>query len=378
MKIAMIGARGIAAKYSGIETHLEELGPRLIDRGHDVVVYARTYFTRQREYRGVKIVALPTIRTKHAETLLHSFLATFHSLQFGADVVHFHGQGPAVFSLLPRAIRKKTVVTVHGLDWQRDKWGRAAALCLKGAERVSAVFPNAVIVVSRSLRDYYARKYGAAKVHYVPNGVTVPRLRQPNLLNTIGLEPNRYVLFVGRLTPEKGCHHLVEAYQELDINLRLVVVGGSAYTDSYVEALRKCANGKVLFLGPVFGELLAELYSNAYLFVLPSLLEGLSISLLEAMSYGCCVLASDIPPNIEAMGDCGLHFKAGDVESLKDAIRLALTEPEIVRELGLQARQHVGLNYDWNSVAAKTEAVYSYVLRGHNVVGGDMGGRTHF
>ena len=365
MKIVMIGARGIAAKYSGIETHLEELCPRLVERGHEVIVYSRTYFTEKREHRGVKIVPLPTIRSKHLETLIHSLLGTFHSLQSGADIVHFHAQGPAVFSLLPRLNRKRTVVTVHGLDWQRDKWGKVAAWCLKRAEQASAVFPNAIIVVSRTLRDYYAARYAPDKVHYVPNGVTIPNPAYPNLLKNLGLEPNRYILFVGRLTPEKGCHHLVEAYQNLSTDLKLVIAGAPAYTDSYADELKKSANGKVLFLGPVYGDLLAELYSNAHLFVLPSLLEGLSISLLEAMSYGCCVLASDIPPNVEVVGEYGLLFPAGDSNSLNIALRRALREPHVVRELGDQARQYVSLNYDWDSVTARTEQVYSYALGNH-------------
>ncbi|MCL5263754.1 MAG: glycosyltransferase family 4 protein [Chloroflexi bacterium] len=362
MKIAMIGARGIAAKYSGIETHLEELCPRLVERGHKVVVYARRYFTTCQDYRGVKIVALPTIRTKHIETLLHTLVATVHSLQSDADIVHYHAQGPAVFSLLPRLNRKVSVVTCHGLDWQRGKWGTFARWCLKGGELASVVFPNAVIVVSRSLHDYYTGRYGATKVHYIPNGVrnAVPRL--PTLLKSVGLEPNRYVLFVGRLTPEKGCHYLVEAYQNLDADMKLVIVGAPAYTDSYAQSLRESGNGKVLFLGTVFGDLLEELYSNAYLFVLPSLMEGLSISLLEAMSYGCCVLASDIPQNAEVVGECGLLFKAGDASSLSHTIRRALAEPHAVRQLGNAAKQRVSLYYDWDSVVAKTEELYSYVL----------------
>ena len=367
MKIAMIGARGIAGRYSGIETHLEELCPRLVENGHEVVVYARTYFTERNEYRGVKIVGLPTIRTKHLDTLANSFLATLVSLQADVDIVHFHAQGPAIFSFLSRLGRKTTVATIHGLDWQRDKWGKGATWCLKRAEQMSASFSNAVIVVSRTLQDYYLARYDAQRIHYVPNGVAVRTPKTPYLMRSVGLEPKGYVLFVGRLTPEKGCHHLVEAYQNVATDRKLVVVGAPAYTDAYARALRQAGNGKVVFLGPVFGDLLAELYSNAYLFVLPSLLEGLSISLLEAMSYGCCVLASNIPQNVEAMGKCGLLFRAGDATSLRHAIREALSRPDDVQRMGDMARQYVSKEYDWDDVATKTEQVYRHVLGKHHV-----------
>jgi glycosyltransferase involved in cell wall biosynthesis len=259
-------------------------------------------------------------------------------------------------------VNRPTTVTIHGLDWQRGKWGKFASWGLKRAEQASAIFPNTVIVVSRALLDHYITNYGATKVRYVPNGVRIPNLKQPRLLNGIGLEPDRYILFVGRLTPEKGCHHLLEAFEMIDTDMKLVIAGAPSYTDSYVDTLQRYSNDRVRFLGPVFGDLLAELYSNAYLFVLPSLLEGLSISLLEAMSYGCGVLASNIPANAEVVGECGFLFTVSDVSSLAGSLRCALSEPETVSHFGELARQHVADHYNWDSIATKTVEAYFLAL----------------
>ncbi|MBI2954665.1 MAG: glycosyltransferase family 4 protein [Chloroflexi bacterium] len=362
MKIAMIGARGIANRYGGIETHLEELCPRLVQMGHEVTVFTRSYFTKAREYRGVNLTHVPTIKTKHLDTLAHSFLSTMLALRADVDVVHFHALGPSLFTPLARMAGKKTVVTVHGLDWQRDKWGKAASWFLKQGEYASAKFPTATIVVSKSLQQYYREHYPNSNVFYVPNGVAVSSPVPPRRIRQFGLGKRDYMLFVGRLTPEKGCHLLMDAYRRIRTEVKLVVAGGSAHTDGYAESLRRNGNGHALFLGAVQPDLLGELYSNAYLFVLPSLMEGLSICLLEAMSHGLCVVASNIPANIEVVEQDGLVFVAGDHSSLADTLCRALNDPNMVYQLGAAAKQKVRQEYDWDVVADQTEAVYLSIL----------------
>ncbi|MBI4320989.1 MAG: glycosyltransferase family 4 protein [Chloroflexi bacterium] len=362
MKIAMVGARGVGNQYSGIETHLEELCPRLVGKGHEVTVFARSYFTLAKEYKGVRVVRLPTIRTKHLDTLVHSFIATMAAIWSDADVVHFHALGPSLFAPIPKAVGRRVVVTVHGLDWQREKWGRLASWWLRRGEHTSATVPSATIVVSQTLRDHYRARYPSCNIHYIPNGVTITPPSPPQEIGRMGLARRGYTLFVGRLTPEKGCHLLIDAYKDLSTERKLVVAGGSAHTDGYVRSLTERGNGRALFLGTVQKDLLAELYSNAYLFVLPSLVEGLPICLLEAMSHGLCVVASDIAPNLEVVDHCGLTFPAGDSYALASVLRDAMAEPDTVLELGCAARERIRHYYNWESIADQTEAVYLSIL----------------
>ena len=362
MKIAVIGSRGIPVVYSGIERSLEEICPRLVSLGHEVTVYCRQYFKRlPASYQGAQLRKLPSINTKHLDTLTHVCLSTFDVLFREADIVHFHALGPSVFSFLPRLVSKKTVVTVHGLDWQRAKWGPIARLCLKGAEYTSAWFPNKTIVVAEPLKQYYEKNYGI-EVAFIPNGVNISDPRPPQRIGQYGLAGNDYILFLARLVPEKGCHYLIEAFNRLDTKLKLVVAGESAHTDRYVDALKSQATRDVIFTGRVQGSLLEELYSNAYLYVLPSDLEGLPISLLEAMSYGRCVVVSDIPENTAVIQDNGVLFQQGDVVALAQTLQSLLNQPDLVEMYGTRAKQHVREYYNWERIVKLIEQTYASIL----------------
>lgn len=364
MKIAMLGQKGIPATYGGIERHVEELTTRLVERGHDVTVYCRPYYTKMKgDYRGVKMVTTPSIRTKHLDTATHCIFSMPHILSQGYDVVHFHALGPSLFAGVPRFRGAKTVVTVHGLDWQREKWGTLATWTLRRCEYTSVYFPDRTIVVSKALREYFWEKYRQT-VAYIPNGTVTPRVRQADKIKEMGVEPGNYVLFVGRLVPEKGCHYLLDAYKRIDTDAELIVAGGTSFSTDYVESLHEAAGENVRFLGYVYGDVLDELYSNARAFVLPSDIEGLPIALLEAMSFGNCCLTSDIPENLEVLGDCGVTFKHGDVGDLADKLGKLLQNTVRCDALGDRARRHVLETYDWDGVALHTEAVYYTMLRG--------------
>jgi glycosyltransferase involved in cell wall biosynthesis len=252
---------------------------------------------------------------------------------------------------------------VHGLDWQREKWGQFARWVLKQCEYTSINFPNRTIVVSKALREYFWESHGSA-VTYIPNGTVLPHVREASKIRQMGIEPGRYVLFVGRLVPEKGCHYLLEAFRRLDTDLELVVAGGTSFSTEYVDRLHALAGGRTRFLGYVYGDVLDELYSNARLFVLPSDIEGLPIALLEAMSFGNCCLTSDIPENLEVIGDEGVTFRKGDVDDLAAKMASLLDRPERCRNLGDRARRHVLETYDWDGVTLHTEAIYYSLLRG--------------
>lgn len=362
MKIAMIGQKGIPASYGGIERHVEELATRLVDRGHEVAVYCRPYYTKiTGEYKGVKLVTIPSLRTKHFDTPTHCALAVMHAFGQDYDVVHFHALGPSIFAWMPRLRGARTVVTVHGLDWQREKWGRVASWILKRCEFSALHFPSKTVAVSRALRDYFWRTRGLM-VTYIPNGANIPRRREANKIRQMGIEPNRYVLFVGRLVPEKGCHYLLEALERVDTDLDLVVAGGTSFSTEYVNRLRSMGKGRAKFLGYVYGDVLDELYSNARLFVLPSDIEGLPISLLEAMSFGNCCLTSNIPESVEVLGDCGMTFAPGDIDELAARIASLLADPEACKELGERAREHVVETYNWDGVTHLTETMYYSML----------------
>src|SRR5580704_13046703 len=358
LRVAFIGGRGVVSKYSGIETYYEEIGKRLTGMGHHVTAYCRTYFTPPGgQHGGIHVVRLPTIRSKHLETLVHTFLSTLHVLAQPCDVVHYDALGPALFSFIPRLAGKKTVVTVQGLDWQRKKWGRIASAVLRLGERAAVSLPTHTMVVSQTLKKYYQEGYGA-ETSYVPNGGVLRARRSPDKIFDWDLEPGKYILFLGRFSPEKGCHLLVEAYEKLDTDIKLVLAGASSYCDDYSRGLQAHAGERIKMLDWVSGEVLDELLSNAMVFVLPSDLEGLSLALLDAMGAGLCVLSSDVAENKEAIDDAGFTFRRGDAADLADRLRFLIANPAVREAAGQAAKRRIREHYQWAQIAAEVERVY--------------------
>jgi glycosyltransferase involved in cell wall biosynthesis len=364
LKIAFIGGRGVISKYSGIETYYEEIGKRLVEMGYDVTVYCRSYFSPPKAaHNGMHLVRLPTIRSKHLETLVHTFLSTIHALFGEADIVHYHCLGPALFSFLPRWFGKKTMVTVQGLDWQRRKWGRIASAVLRIGERAAIKLPDETIVVSRTLQEYYRTGYKAEPI-YVPNGTNLRQRRTGERLQQWGLEPDRYILFLGRFSLEKNCELLIRAFEQISTPVKLVLAGGSSHSDKCMEQLRQHQSDRILVLDWVSGEDLDELLTNAMLFVLPSDLEGLSLALLDAMGAGVCVLASDVPENRELVDGAGFTFRHGDQQDLERMLRLLISEPEVRKIAASDAKEKVRSHYLWNRVAREIEGIYAGLAGG--------------
>ena len=364
LKIAFIGGRGVISKYSGIESYYEEVGKRLVDMGHEVTVYCRNYFTPAlAEHKGMKLVRLPTLRSKHLETVTHTTLSTIHAVTRRYDIVHYHALGPALFSLLPRICGTRTAVTVQGLDWQRKKWGRGASAVLQLGEHASARLPNGTMVVSRELQDRYRKAHGVEAV-YVPNGGILRERQKPKTILEWGLEPGRYVLFLGRFSPEKGCHLLVDAFEQLDTDVKLVMAGASSYCDSYSQELRTHASDRIRMLQWVSGETLDELLTNAMIFVLPSDLEGLSLALLDAMGAGLCVLTSDVPENREVVDGAGFTFRRGDSADLAERLRFLIANPSVREAAGRIARRRIEEQYQWQKIAEDIEQAYYKILDG--------------
>ncbi len=358
----MIGQKGVPATYGGIERHVEEIARRLGARGHAVEVFCRLYYTPAgASVPGVRLLRRPSVHTKHVDTATHVAWSTLEAMARRCDIVHFHALGPSVFAALPRLTGASTVVTVHGLDWQREKWGRFASWILRQCEVPATRFPNRTIVVSKTLRDYF-RDHHHATTRFIPNGTNLLPARPAKKILPLGLTPGKYVLFVGRLVPEKGVHYLCEAFQGIDTDMTLALAGGLSFSQDYVAMLRRYAGDRIRLLDYVFGEGLEELWSNAYLVVQPSTMEGLSISLLEAMSYGRCVLVSDIPENLEVAEDCAVSFRSKDVADLRAKLEMLIRDPGQVRAYEAKAREHILEHYSWDKVAENTEALYREVI----------------
>jgi glycosyltransferase involved in cell wall biosynthesis len=362
LRVAFIGGRGVISKYSGIESYYEEVGKRLAAMGYEVTVYCRNHFTPNlSEHNGMKLVRLPTLRSKHLETVIHTLLSTSHALTRRYDLVHYHALGPALFSFLPRLRGVKTAVTVQGLDWQRRKWGRLASAVLRLGEKASVHFPNGTMVVSRALQTRYHEQHGV-EAFYVPNGGALRERKEPHAILQWGLQPAGYVLYLGRFSPEKGCHLLVEAFEQIETNAKLVMAGGSTYCDEYSRELRTHASDRILMLEWVSGDALDELITNAMVFVLPSDLEGLSLALLDAMGAGLCVLTSDVPENREVVDGAGFTFERGNAADLADRLRFLIANPSVREAAGRSARKRIEDHYQWQKIAEDIESVYLEIL----------------
>lgn len=365
MRVAMIGQRGLPATHGGVERHVQELSSRLAASGHEVTVFTRPAYTDPalHEHEGVRLVSLPTIGTKHLDAIVHSLLCSFGVWRGGYDVVHYHSAGPCLTAPLARLRGRKVVVTLHGQDWRRAKWGRFASLMLRAGEWIALRVPHATISVSSLLAEEYAGQ-GARRVVHVPNGVVVEEGPDDTAyLREAGLAGEPYVLWVGRLVPEKGVHTLIDAWEAASRPAGLVIAGDTSHSDAYVRSLRERGEGAV-FTGYVYGGRLATLFRNAALFVLPSELEGLPIVLLEALAYGTPVLCSDIPPNVEILGEQGRYFRAGDAGDLAAKLTEALRSAGELKGEAMARRARVAAGYDWASVARRTEDVYRAVLAG--------------
>ena len=353
MRIAMVGTRGIPAAYSGFETCVEELGSRLVARGHQVTVYCRSHHVRysQPTYRGMRLVRLPTIPNKYLDTIVHTFLSLLHALFQPYDVVLMFIVGNAPLAWIPRLRGQKVVLNVDGLDWKREKWPRPAKAYIRWSERLATRFPHAFVTDSREVQRYYREQYGADSP-YIPYGAAVQRRPPGEWLARFGLQPRQYVLFVGRLVPENCAHHLVEAFAGLETDMRCVIVGDAPYAEDYIRSLKATDDPRVVFTGYVFGEGYEELCSNAYVFVESSGVGGTHPALVEAMALGNCVVVHDTPENLETIGDAGLGYEGQrGGEALRELLAFLVANPQIVREYGARAVRHARAHYDWDRVA---------------------------
>lgn len=374
-KIAFIGQKGLPATYGGVEKHIEELGVRLAQRGHRIIAYSRkNYNDFSGNYRGIKVIKLPAISEKHTEMISHTLLSCLDVLDKDIDIVHIQSVDPSIISFLPR-IKTKVVATSHGQAYRREKWGRVAKAFSQIAEKVYCRIPCARIAVSKTLKKFYETKYGCY-VHYIPNGVNLPLIKDLPISKLflidekeVHLEKNSYILYVGRVLPTKGVNILIEAWNKLiksrslNSNIKLVIAGGSSYTDNYVNNLKQRTDDSVFWLDYRYGEELEWLYANAYCVVIPSEIEGLALTLLEAMSYGKCIIYSDIHENDEAANGGGIPFQNKNTDDLAKKILLAFHSSNMLQEFGERARERIKKYYNWEDIVCKTETIYDSLFR---------------
>lgn len=369
LRIAMLGHKRIPSREGGIEIVVEELSCRMAAYGHRVTCYNRGGHhvsgadfdtARMREYKGVRLCYLPTIDKKGLAALTSSLFGAIRAAFGRYDVVHFHAEGPCAMMWIPKLFGKRCVCTIHGLDWQRAKWGNWASRYILFGEKTAVRLADEMIVLSHGVQKYFQETYHR-DTRFIPNGVTRPVIRPAKeIQQRFGLEKDSYLLFLGRLVPEKGLTYLIEAYKQLKTDKKLVIAGGASDSGGFIDQLYRMAEGneRILFTGFVQGEILDELYSNAYLYLLPSDVEGMPLTLLEAMSYGNCCLTSDIAECAEVVEDKGLTFQKGNIADLKAKMELLCGDHKLVEDYKAQSAEFVCKKYNWDEVTRQTLALY--------------------
>lgn len=367
MRIAMLGTRGVPASYSGFETCVEQLGKRLVERGHDVTVYCRSHHIDYPgdTYEGMKLVKLPTIKNKYLDTIVHTFISTLHALPRRYDIGMYFISGNSPVTLLPRLVGTRTVLNVDGQDWKRDKWPALAKRYLQLSEYLATKLPSEYLTDSRVVQDYYTDTFNSTPI-YIPYGSDIERLPPGETLKQFNIEPGKYILFVGRLVPENCVHHLVAAFKKLDTDRQCVIVGDAYYADSYIKMLKEMAadDPRIIFTGYVFGKGYLELGANADIFVETSRVGGTHPALIEAMAFESCVVANDTPANLETINDAGFAYD-GDIgaDSLQEVLQYLIDNPDVVAEYQQKARQHAEAIYSWEAVTTAYEELFEAVLK---------------
>ena len=370
LHIAMLGHKRIPSREGGIEIVVEELSTRMAALGHSVTCFNRGGHHvsgkefdkgKVKRYKGVRLITVPTLDKKGLAAMTSSFFAALQAAFGKYDVIHFHAEGPCAMIWLPKLFGKRCVATIHGLDWQREKWKNGfGSKYIHLGEKMAVKYADEIIVLSKGVQEYFQKTYGRETL-FIPNGVNRPVQRKADLIkNKFGIDKDGYLLFLGRIVPEKGIRYLLQAYKQLHTDKKLVIAGGSSDTDDFLQEIQTLAAGddRIIFTGFVAGRALEELYSNAYLYLLPSDLEGMPLSLLEAMSYGNCCVVSDIAECAEVVEDKAVTFQKSNVQDLKEKLQRLCDDSATVQKYKNEAADFICSKYNWDEITRKTLTVY--------------------
>lgn len=378
MKIAMIGHKRIPSREGGVEIVVEELAKRLVDDGYIVDAYNRKGKNVQekksdnrkklKEHKGIRIITIPTINKKGIDATLYSLLATIRAIFGHYDIIHYHAEGSCAMIWIPHIFGIKTIATIHGLDWKRAKWGGFASKYIKFGEKMAAKYADEIIVLSKSIQQYFKSTYDR-ETNFIPNGINKAIPKKANIIKKkYNLDKGNYILFLARIVPEKGLDYLIKAYNKIKTEKKLVIAGGASHTDKYFKKIKEEVkdNKNIIMTGFVQGEELVELYSNCYLYCLPSDVEGMPISLLEAMSYGCICLVSDIEENTQIIQEYGVKFKKANVDSLVEKLELLLQDESIIKNSREKIINYTLENFNWDTMTKQYENLYKKVKNCEN------------
>lgn len=375
MKIAIIGHKRIPSNEGGIEKGVEQHAVRMAALGHEVHVYNRGGADKYsgehktlKEYRGVRIITIPTFQNPKLNAVVYSFLATIRAFFGGYDVVSYRASGPCAMIGLAKKLGMTCVASLHGIDSQRSKWGKFASWYLRRGEKMAATRADSCMVLSKNMQSYIKETYGVDSVLFY-NGVDCAHRLEPNEIQSrFGLEKDSYILFLSRIVPEKGLDVLIEAFMRINTQKSLVIAGGADNPEYYKKLMKLAENDKrIKFIGYVTGTLVDELYSNAWVFVLPSYLEGMSNSLLEALSYGNCCFLSDIPENVEPAGNHAAYFRVGDAIDCQAKLQALLDDPKRICAFKNSAASYITERYSWDGAVRLTLDVYQRVINGERM-----------
>lgn len=364
MKIAIIGTRGIPANYGGFETFAENLSTRLAVRGHDVIVYCRRHYmsTKEKEYKGVRLVSLPSIQHKYFDTIAHGLLSTLHVIFTDTEVVYYCNAVNSIFTVLPRLFGKKTLINVDGLEWKRKKWNAIARFVYKISERIATIFPNAIVTDSVIIQSYYKEQFGK-DTEYISYGADILNHMLPGpVMKEFGLSSRKFILYVSRLEPENNALILVQAYEQVSSDMPLMIVGDAPYNKAYIDQIKATKDKRIIFPGSIYGEGYRELLGNAFIYIHGNEVGGTNPALLEAMAAGNCVIANGVDFNKEVIADCGLWFEPGNAGDLKNKIEYLLDHPDEADHYRSLAINRIRERYNWDQVVSSTEALMKRLL----------------
>lgn len=369
LKVFVTGINGIPARHGGFETCVDNVATRQAINGLDVTVYCRkrNVTLEDKYYKGVRLVKLSSLGHKSLETLSHTFLSVLHMIFRRKDIVHLYGVGNAIFILILKLIGARVVVSADSFDWERDKWGKFAKWFLFNSAKLSTKLADAIIVDSKSVQKYYKEKFKTGTV-YIPYGADLGRKTDKKILAKYGLDEDGYILFVGRLIPEKGVHNLIDAFLSLKTKKKLAIIGGDWFTTDYIKLLQDKAKGaNISFLGFVYGDECKAIYSGAYLYVQPSQVDGTSPALLTAMGTGNCVIVNAIKENLETIGEAGFNYKENEIDSLKEQLRKLLENGNLVNEYREKSIKRIETVYSWDRVSEAITDLYKDIIAGKSL-----------